>query len=105
MQLDLVIENADIVTMDRLRPRARRVGVLNGRVVGLDEQLDGHRAVERFDAGGACVLPGFIDAHTHLELTGQALSAIDIAHCRSTDSALAAIAAAALRVDPDDWLA
>jgi len=104
MQLDLVIENADVVTMDPRRPRADRVGVLNGRVVGLDEQLDGLDAVERYDASGACVLPGFIDAHTHLELTGQALSAVDIAHCGTTESALATIEAAAREADADEWL-
>lgn len=104
MHLDLVIENADIVTMDPRRPRAHRVGVLNGRVVGLDEELDGLDAAERHDAEGACVLPGFIDAHTHLELTGQALAALDIANCRTADSALDAIATAADEVDLDDWL-
>ncbi len=55
MQLDLVIENADIVTMDPRRPRAQRVGVLHGRVVALDEELDGLEARDRHDAAArAC---------------------------------------------------
>lgn len=104
MQLDLVLENADIVTMDPARPRACRVGVLHGRIVGLDEDLDGWEARERHDLAGACVLPGFIDAHTHLELTGQNLAAVDISGCESTDAALVVIADAARGLASDEWL-
>ena len=104
MQLDLIIENADIVTMDARRPRADRVGVLHGRVVGLDEEIDGCSAARRYDAAGSCLLPGFIDAHTHLELTGQALSAVDVAHCATADDVLRVIAASATDLAAEDWL-
>lgn len=104
LQLDLVLENADVVTMDPTRPRATRIGVLDGRVVGLDEDLDGWSARERHDLGGACVLPGFIDAHTHLELTGQNLAAVDIAGCATTEAALAVIAEASRGIAAEDWL-
>lgn len=102
--LDLVVENADIVTMDARRPQAHRVGVLNGWIVGLDEQIDGWGSVERLDLDGACVLPGFIDAHTHLELTGQGLAALDISRCRTTDAVLDLIAEASDSLAGDDWL-
>jgi predicted amidohydrolase YtcJ len=104
MQLDLVIENADVVTMDPRRPRADRVGILHGRVVGLDEDLNAWGARERRDADGACLLPGFIDAHTHLELTGQALSAVDVAGCTSVEGALNVIGQAAAATVGEEWL-
>lgn len=101
--LDLVVENADLVTMDERRPQAHRLGVLNGRIVGLDEQLDGWDAAERIDLDGACAVPGLIDAHTHLELTGQTLTSLDISGCATSEAALDLIAEAASTLD-DEWI-
>jgi predicted amidohydrolase YtcJ len=103
--LDLLVENADIVTMDASRPEASRVGVLHGRIVGLDDDLDGWDAEERLDLDGTCVLPGFVDAHTHLELTGQTLAAVDISACATPAAALDLIASTvAFAPAGDEWV-
>ena len=102
--LDLIVENADILTMDPRRPHAHRLGVLNGRIVGLDEQIEGWDAVDRLDLGGACAVPGFIDAHTHLELSGQTLAAVDIGGCHTAETALNLIATASGGLTDDEWL-
>lgn len=78
MRIDAIVENARIRTMDPERPVASRLGILHGRVVGLDEDLDGVTADRHFDLDGAPVLPGFHDAHYHLMLTGFRLAAIDV---------------------------
>ncbi len=102
--LDLLIENADVVTLDPQRPEARRIGVLDGRIVGLDEQLDAWDATERVDLDGGCVVPGFVDAHTHLELTGQTMASVDISGCRTSESVLDLIADVSLTLADDDWV-
>src|SRR5688500_12661734 len=102
--LDLLIENADVVTLDPRRPEARRIGILDGRIVGLDEQLDAWDASERLDLDGACALPGFVDAHTHLELTGQTMASVDISGCRTTESVLDLIAHLSASLADDDWV-
>lgn len=78
MRIDTIVENARIRTMDPVRRTASRLGILNGRVVGLDEELDGVEAGRVIDLGGAPVLPGFHDAHFHLMLTGFRLAAVDV---------------------------
>lgn len=102
--LDLILENANVLTMDAARPRARRLGIWCGRIAGLDEEIDGLTAADTIDLGGATVLPGFIDAHTHLALTGQQMRATDIAGLESHDDVLAVIAEAAKAIEPGEWL-
>ena len=43
--------------------------VTNGRVAAV--QRAGAAADRSFDAGGRCVIPGFVDSHTHLVFAGD----------------------------------
>lgn len=70
MKLDVLFVNGRFVTLDPLRPTARSLGVISGRVVGLDEELEGCTAERRIDLGGAAVVPGLNDAHHHLSERG-----------------------------------
>ncbi|MEO3856472.1 amidohydrolase [Acrocarpospora sp. B8E8] len=78
MRIDAIYTNARITTLDGSRPAARRLGVLAGRVVGLDEDLDGVSAAQLVDLGGAPVVPGFNDAHYHLSAYGIRLLQLDL---------------------------
>lgn len=82
MKLDLLLRNADIITMDSDRPSARSLGVWQGLVVGLDEEVDGLAAAEILDLGGATVTPGFIDAHCHTTWFGLGLAELDVSAAR-----------------------
>lgn len=78
MRLDAIFTNGRITTLDPRRPSARAIGVLHGRIVGLDEELDGLQADRVIDLGGQPVLPGFHDAHNHLSMTGARLASLDL---------------------------
>ncbi len=78
-----------IITMDPARPEATTVGVWRGRIVGLDEDVADLRAEREIDLDGAVVLPGFIDAHTHLAWAGRAGVTADVSACRSVDEIIA----------------
>ena len=92
--------------MDRLRPIARRLGVLHGRIVGIDEELDGVDADSVVDLKGAPILPGFHDAHYHSSLTGKRLAALDLRPdvAPSLDHLYSAVRAYAAGLAPGDWL-
>lgn len=78
MRIDAIFTNARFTTLDAARPSASRLGVLHGRIVGFDEELDGVTADRTYDLGGAPVVPGFNDAHQHLSMRGLRLSEVEL---------------------------
>ena len=104
MRLDLRIDNANVLTMDPAKPTAGSIGVWNGLVAALDGDAAAMAARRVVDAGGATVLPGFIDAHTHLCWAGLEAGATDISGASSIDEALAVIASAAQDAPDGAWV-
>jgi predicted amidohydrolase YtcJ len=72
MSGDLVIVNGAVHTVDPAVPRARAVAIVGGRIAGVGDDAEMRALVppgaEVIDAGGASVLPGFVDAHNHVRL-------------------------------------
>lgn len=95
--LDLIIDDAVVHTMDPKRPTAHRLGVWGGRIVGLDHDLDDTRSRHRVSLAGRTVLPGFVDAHTHLVWQGLDLTAVDVSEAPGIEGVLAAIDVACRR--------
>ncbi|MDQ0822840.1 putative amidohydrolase YtcJ [Arthrobacter sp. V4I6] len=93
MKLDLLLRNADIITMDGRRPHATSLGVWQGRIVGLDDDLDGLEAAEVLDLSGATVTPGFIDAHCHTTWFGLGLGELDVSAARGLNQLYALLEA------------
>jgi predicted amidohydrolase YtcJ len=80
MRIDTILTNARVTTLDPARPQARSIGILGGRIVGVDEELDGVTADERIDLGGAPVVPGFNDAHLHFSMLGKEMVQLDLSY-------------------------
>jgi predicted amidohydrolase YtcJ len=101
---DLALVNANVLTMNRDRPRATAVAVAHGRVTALDEIPPG--AARVVDLRGATVLPGFHDAHNHMIGFGMSLGEVDIGSppVGSLDELYAAIARRAQTSAPGEWV-
>jgi hypothetical protein len=86
MRADLVIVNAALHTVDAVNPRAEALAIADGRIVAIggDAEIRGLAggATEEIDAGGATVLPGFVDAHNHVRL-GSNPGAVQLAGASS----------------------
>lgn len=92
----LWIKNADILTMDRRRPRAQSAVVAEGAFafVGTaaetEEFLRRHPQPElqQLDCGGQQLLPGFNDSHMHWLHYVKARMGADLRSCRSLKAVL-----------------
>ena len=75
---DLLLVNANVLTMDPAQPRARSVAMAGGRILAVDPDPASLRAREVADLAGATVLPGFHDAHNHMAWFGLTLGEADL---------------------------
>ncbi|HEY9523528.1 MAG TPA: amidohydrolase family protein, partial [Thermopolyspora sp.] len=103
MRLDALFVNGRFTTLDAHRPAATRLGVLNGRIVGLDEELTGVTAEAVIDLRGAPVVPGFNDAHQHLSMRGQRLREVDL-RVGTLDELYARVAERAATLPEGAWV-
>lgn len=100
MQLDLILTNARIITMDPARPTGSSLGILNGVIAGLDGDLVGLSAKDVIDLQGRVLVPGFNDAHCHTAWFGLTLGEVDLSHFTDLDQVYARLRAAA-QAQPD----
>lgn len=109
MTPDLIVINANIRTMDPLKPQAQALAAQGGRVAALGttseiEALAG-KATRVIDAGGRLVLPGFQDTHIHLQDSGMrhALD-VDLEGARTVEELQRLLAVFARSKPERDWI-
>ena len=77
-EADLLLVNANVLTIDPARPRAGAVAVRGDRIAGVYDGDPGVRAANVIDLKGATLLPGFHDAHNHMIGFGLTLTEADL---------------------------
>ena len=102
-QPDLLLVNANVLTMDPVRPRAGAVAVAGGRVVGVHEGKPDVSARDVIDLRGLTIIPGFHDAHNHMIGFGLALTEIDL-RVSSLDELYARVADRAAATPAGEWI-
>jgi predicted amidohydrolase YtcJ len=102
MDIDLLVRNAAVVTMDDAQPRAHSLAVHHGRVVALDP--DGLSARVEIDAGGAALVPGFGDAHNHMAWFGASLEEVDLSGLADLATLYDRVAERAATLAPDAFV-
>jgi predicted amidohydrolase YtcJ len=105
---DLILHNGRVHTMDANDLTATAVAIKDGRfvAVGLDDEV---RALAGFgttteDLRGATAIPGLVDAHNHLLMTGQVLGQVQLYDCRGLDQVLERVAERARTTPPGQWI-
>lgn len=103
---DLLLKNANVMTLDARATKCRALAVAGGRIFALGEEAEGLAASARtvIDAGGRTVIPGLFDSHIHT--VGGAMNelAVSLEAARSIADVQAAFAERAKRVAPGAWI-
>ncbi|MCW3085568.1 MAG: amidohydrolase [Bacteroidetes bacterium] len=91
VQVDLIVHNAVVYTVDSSFSNAQSFAVKNGNFVAVgtnDEILNRYDAKQIIDAKGKAVYPGFIDSHCHFYGYGQGLQELDLTGTRSFEEVI-----------------
>ena len=105
---DLVLTSARIWTGDPARPEAEALAVRGDRIVavGSNQEINALRGLKTVvvDAHGRRVVPGFIDAHTHMSMGGLNLLAVDLRQTKDEADFTRTLAAFAKTRPAGQWL-
>ena len=108
MPTDIILKNANIITMDAARPRAELLAISDDSIFyvggnGEVERLTG-KSTRVIDCAGKTVIPGFNDAHIHLFSLIKKLTSIDLSTARSIADIKKAIRKKAKTAPPGAWI-
>lgn len=70
----LLIKNGLLYTMEADHPMLGDILIQNGKIVRISENITVPNGIEIIDAKGLQVLPGFIDAHSHIGIAEEKIS-------------------------------
>ncbi len=105
--VDLILINGNILTMDSASSRAEAVAVRNGKIIGVgtNDQIRNNFASMRIeDLKGKTVLPGFIDAHLHLLSLGRFLQRLNLKSTRSYQDVVDSVRNRAAMTPKKRWM-
>jgi hypothetical protein len=105
---DLVLLNGAVWTGESGAPRAEAVALRDGKVAAVGSTRDIRRLAgggsRVIDLGGALVLPGFIDSHTHFLDGGFSLLSVRLRDASSREEFVSRIARKAAELPKGEWL-
>ncbi|MEE8134432.1 MAG: amidohydrolase [Gemmatimonadales bacterium] len=87
---------------------AEAIAVADGRIifVGSDEEAEVYRSDHTWvkDLGGATVIPGLVDSHTHVARLGANLNRVDLRGAETEAEAVARVVGARSDAEPGEWI-
>jgi predicted amidohydrolase YtcJ len=104
---DLLLMNAHVVTMNDKQPSAQAIAIQGERIVWVGNSDEGQKlypSSRALDLHGATVLPGLIDAHTHLINLGESLVRLNLKDIPSEKEIVERVKQRAASAAPGEWI-
>jgi len=109
MHADSIFVNGRVIALEDAPTRAEALAFQNGVIVHVGSNEDARalagEGTREVDLAGKALLPGFVDAHTHLLRTGMERTFyLDLNGTRSADEVFQRVEAAARAREPGAWV-
>lgn len=105
---DIILENAQVYTVNKSQPNAEAVAIKNGRIIFIGTTADAKKfagdSTETIDCKGQFVMPGFIEGHGHIHGLGESLMSLNLMNVKNWDEIVTMVADAAKKAKPGDWI-
>ncbi|HSF20193.1 MAG TPA: amidohydrolase [Vicinamibacteria bacterium] len=105
---DLILTNANVITVDEALPRAEAVAIKGNRIlaIGARQAVEPHAGAETeiIDLDGATVVPGLIDAHMHFPRLGKRTKQLFLDETRSPTEAIAVVKEKIASTTAGEWV-
>lgn len=105
---DVIITNTNIWTANEKLPRAEAMAILGDTILAIGSSQEMARyiseATQVVDAKGRFVVPGFIDAHVHLLMGGNALLSVALRDASTKEEFIKRIAEYTGTLVPGEWV-
>ena len=105
---DLILLNGRVYTVNAAQPWAEGVAVRGGRIVAVgrnaDVRVHAGPQTRTIDLGGAFVVPGFNDAHVHIDSTGSLLVGVNLLDVHEPAAFATRVREAAGRLPKGSWI-
>ncbi len=106
-QVDLIVYNAQIYTVDSAFSIAEAFAVKDGKFVAIGSGADirsQYMAKEEIDAQQKSIYPGFYDAHAHFFMLAELLDQVDLAGSKSFEEVIARMKTYRSKYPDKKWL-
>ena len=108
LNVELIIHNADIFTVDAKNSKAEALAVADGKIIFIGKSKDVLRLKNRdtkvIDARKNFVMPGFIEGHGHFSGLGFQLLNLDLLKVKNWDEVIAMVAEKVKTSKKGDWI-
>src|SRR6476660_5510400 len=105
---DLLLLHARVVTMNPAMPSAQAIAIAGARIIWAGTHAEAQKRFpsvkNRLDLRGATVMPGIIDAHTHLFELGKSLLRLNLKDVATEQEAVARVRERAAAARPGEWI-
>ncbi len=105
---DLLILNANAITLATARPKAQSIAIQGDRIAWVGTTEEARRLFPRasriIDLHGATVLPGINDAHTHLISLGESLLQLNLKDVPTEKEAVARVKQQVTLTPANQWI-